>query len=262
MRIARIVVLLVAVAAGGAAYILSRRAPAPSSPAPTVTSIETVGVLVAHGNVDVGHRLVAGDLAWQDWPTASIGTGMIRRSDKPDAITEFTGAVARGTFIAGEPIRQQKLIKSDGSGFMSAILPGGMRAVSVELNEDKRAAGFVLPNDRVDVLLTRKDPEAQKRGTDTLVTETVLTNVRVLAVGQTIEDKEGERSVAGKTSVTLELTSAQAEVFASATENGTVSLSLRSIADSAPGNGTNVTKREVNSMSIVRYGVPSVGTTR
>ncbi|WP_029350531.1 Flp pilus assembly protein CpaB [Bosea sp. 117] len=261
MKIARIVVLMVAVVAGGTAYVLSRRGTV-TAPAPQVTkSVDTVGVLVARRDIDVGRRLTADDLTWQSWPTSSAGDGTIRQTNSPDAIGEYTGAVARGPFFSGEPIRTQKIIKADGSGFLSAILASGMRAVSIEVNEDKRAAGFILPNDRVDVLLTHKDTEAQKRGTDQLVTETVLTNIRVLTVGQTIEEKDGDRSVAGKTPVTLELDPGQAEILASASENGTLSLSLRSIADSAPGTG-GTAKREANSISIVRYGVPSVATSR
>lgn len=261
MKIARVVVLMIAIGAGGVAYVLSRGRPAPVPvPAPVAQSIETVGVLVARRDIGVGQGLVADDLGWQVWPAASAGEGMIRQSDKPDAIKELTGAVARGTFAAGEPIREQKLIRAGGSGFLSAILPEGMRAVSAEVAEDKRAGGFILPNDRVDVMLTRTDPESQKNGTG-LVTETILTNVRVLAIGQVIEDKEGQRAVAGKATATLELSPRQAEILASATENGTLSLALRSLADSSPG-GPGSPEREATSLNIVRYGVPSIATAR
>ena len=261
MKAARIVVLMIAIGAGGVAYVLSRGRPAPApTPAPVAKSIDTVDVLVAKRDIGVGQRLVTDDLGWQNWPLAAAGDGMIRESDRPDAVKDFTGAVARGTFTAGEPIREQKLIRADGSGFLSAILPGGMRAVSAEVAEEKRAGGFVLPNDRVDVMLTRTDPESQKNGTG-LVTETILTNVRVLAIGQVIEDKEGQRSVAGKATATLELSPRQSEILASASENGTLSLALRSLADSSP-NGPGSPEREANSLNIVRYGVPSIATTR
>lgn len=259
MKVARVVVLMIAIGAGGVAYVLSRGRPAPI-PVPVAKSIETVGVLVARRDIGIGQSLNADDLGWQTWPLASASDGMIREADKPDAIKDFTGAVARGTFTAGEPIREQKLIRTGGSGFLSAILPEGMRAVSAEVAEDKRAGGFVLPNDRVDVLLTRTDPESQKNGTG-LVTETILTNVRVLAIGQVIEDKEGQRSVAGKATATLELSPRQSEILASASENGTLSLALRSLADSSP-NGPGSPERDASSLNIVRYGVPSVATTR
>lgn len=261
MKVARIVVLMIAIGAGGVAYVLSRSRPAPApAPAPVAKSIETVGILVAKRDIGIGQSLTTEDLGWQSWPLASAGEGMIREPDKPEAVKDLTGAVARGTFTAGEPIREQKLIRTGGSGFLSAILPEGMRAVSAEVAEDKRAGGFVLPNDRVDVLLTRTDPESQKNGAG-LVTETILTNVRVLAIGQVIEDKEGQRSVAGKATATLELSPRQSEILASASENGTLSLALRSLADSSP-KGPGSPEREASSLNIVRYGVPSVSTTR
>jgi pilus assembly protein CpaB len=261
MKAARIVVLMIAIGAGGVAYVLSRGRPATApAAAPVAKSIDTVDILVAKRDIGVGQRLLIDDLGWQNWPLAAAGDGMIRESNRPDAVKDFTGAVARGTFTAGEPIREQKLIRADGSGFMSAILPEGMRAVSAEVAEEKRAGGFVLPNDRVDVMLTRTDPESQKNGTG-LVTETILTNVRVLAIGQVIEDKEGQRSVAGKATATLELSPRQSEILASASENGTLSLALRSLADSSP-TGPGSPEREANSLNIVRYGVPSIATTR
>lgn len=261
MKAARIVVLMIAVGAGGLAFMLSRGR-STAVPTPASTSMPTVGVLVAHRDIGVGQNLVADDLAWESWPKSTASDVMIRQSDRPDAIVELKGAVARGTFVAGEPIREQKLIKAGGSGFMSAILPSGMRAVSTEVQEDKRAGGFILPNDRVDVLLTRRDPEAQKRSVEAFMTETILTNVRVLAIGQTIEDKEGQRSVAGKAAATLELSPQQAETLAQAGEAGTLSLSLRSLSDSSPSNGDQPPRREASSVSIVRYGVPSIATTR
>ncbi|MFK8253402.1 Flp pilus assembly protein CpaB [Ancylobacter terrae] len=261
MKAARIVVLVVAVAAGGLAFMLSRGR-STAVQAPVATNVTMEGVLVARRDIGVGQNLVADDLVWEQWPKNAVGDVMIRQSARPGAVDELKGAVARGTFVTGEPIREQKLIRAGGSGFMSAILPSGMRAVSTEVQEDKRAGGFILPNDRVDVMLTRKDPEAQKRNVDAFITETVLTNVRVLAIGQTIEDKEGQRSVAGKASATLELTPQQAEILAQASEAGTLALALRSLADSSPSASDHQPKREASSMSIVRFGIPSIATTR
>jgi len=147
---------------------------------------------------------------------------------------------------------------------MSAILPAGMRAISTEISAETGVGGFILPNDRVDVLLTRRDAEAQRRGgTDGFVSETILQDVRVLAIDQTVEEKNGQKVVVGKTA-TLELTPAQTETLAVSRQRGTLSLALRSLADSRP-NATPTEEEQVrrkNSINFVRYGVTSVQTTR
>ena len=166
MKAARIVVLVVAVAAGGAAALLAGRGgdePPPAAPAAR-RSIETVDVLVAKSDIRLGQSIAAQDMQWQIWPTQAASPVFIRKSDKPNAIEELTGAIARAPFVAGEPIREAKLIKANGSGYMAAILPTGMRAVSTEISPETGAGGFILPNDRVDVILSRRDREAEKAG--------------------------------------------------------------------------------------------------
>ena len=153
-------------------------------------------------------------MRWQTWPAAAAGANFIRKNDRPDAIEQLAGSIARAPFVAGEPIREAKLIKAKGSGFMAAILPSGMRAVSTEISPETGAGGFILPNDRVDVILSRRDREAEKAaGVEVHTSETILTNVRVLAIDQTVEEKNGQRVVVGKTA-TLELTPRQAETLA------------------------------------------------
>jgi pilus assembly protein CpaB len=165
------------------------------------------------------------------------------------------GAVARSPFIVGEPIREQKLIKADGSGFMSAILPAGMRAISTEISAETGAGGFILPNDFVDVLLTR----AQN---DQFVSETVLRNVRVLAIDQTIEEKDGQKVVVGKTA-TLELSPRQAETLALSRRRGSLSLALRSLADARPvKDDAEAVEERTGNINFVRYGVTTVQTAR
>src|SRR5690606_3672035 len=154
------------------------------------------------------------------------GDAYITRKAAPDAITDYTGAITRATFTAGEPIRDAKIIKADGgSGFMAAILPSGMRAVSTEISPETGAGGFILPNDRVDVILSRRNRDGDARTSGVPASETILTNVRVLAIDQTVEEKNGQRVVVGKTA-TIELTPRQAEVLAQARQAGTLSLAL------------------------------------
>src|SRR4029078_4171579 len=99
------------------------------------------------------------------------------RTDPPHAAPKCAGISARPPFIAGEPIREPKLVKADGSGFMAAILPTGMRAISTEISAETGAGGFIVPHDRVDVILTKRE-KAQSSGTDVVNSEVILSNVR------------------------------------------------------------------------------------
>ncbi len=169
---------------------------------------------------------------------------------------KLSGSVARAPFIAGEPIKDQKLIKISEGGVMAAILPSGMRAISTPIREETSAGGFILPNDRVDVILSHKIKVGSK---EQPVSEAVLRNVRVLAIGQEIENKDGEKVATGKTA-TLELTPQQAELLALAQSMGEISLSLRSLADADPGQAEPTAKigdANASSVRFLKYGVPS-----
>ncbi len=170
------------------------------------------------------------DLQWQSWPAATASASFIRRDDRADAVTQLTGSIARSPMLAGEPIRDTKLVKGQGSGFMAAILPTGMRAVSTEISPETGAGGFILPNDRVDVILTRRQKNPDNEGKETISSETLLTNVRVLAIDQMVEEKNGQKVVVGKTA-TLELKPRQSETLARARQSGSLSLALRSLVD-------------------------------
>src|SRR5262249_42869088 len=146
---------------------------------------------------------------------AVASTTFIKRSDRPDANNKIAGMIERSPFIAGEPIREPKLVKADGSGFMAAILPTGMRAISTEISAETGAGGFILPNDRVDVILTRRLKNPDKAGPDIVTSEIILPSVRVLAIDQAPKEKDGQNALVGRT-VTLELKPEQAEVLAGA----------------------------------------------
>src|SRR4051794_37315406 len=182
MKTARIVVLAIAVGAGGiAAYLASGSDNKPAPVAP-VAQLPTVDVLIAKSDIGLGQSVRPEDLQWQTWPAATASNIFIRRSEQPDATTQIVGEIARAPFIAGEPIREQKLVKADGSGFMAAILPTGMRAVSTEISPETGAGGFILPNDRVDVILSKREKNSGRNGaSDTVNSEIILTNIRVLA---------------------------------------------------------------------------------
>jgi pilus assembly protein CpaB len=237
MKVARVAVIGVAVVAGLAAAMLTRQLTAPRKAEPAAVAeapaIDTIDVLVAGRDVPMGSTLDAGAFQWQPWPKASVAGAYITKTSRPAAEQDLTGSIARTSFVAGEPINEAKLIRSD-RGFMSAILPAGMRAVATSISADTSAGGFILPNDRVDVIMTRK-VDAGDGGPDRFVTETVLSNVRVLAIDQTIGEKDGEKVVVGQTA-TLELTAEQAQILTvaqqmSGGQSQKLTLALRSLAD-------------------------------
>jgi pilus assembly protein CpaB len=256
MNTARIAVLAIALGAGGiAAYLASGSSERPAQPQP-VAQIQTVDILVAKSDIGLGQSVKPDDLQWQAWPAATSGS-FISRASKADAIKEITGSIARSPFIAGEPIRDQKLVKADGSGFMAAILPQGYRAVSTEISPETGAGGFILPNDHVDVLLTKRDKSPDGKGADIAVSEVILSNIRVLAIDQAPKEKEGSSALVGRT-VTLELKPEQTETLARSRQSGTLSLALRSIADIKTNEKPQeLTDKRGESLNVIRYGVAS-----
>src|ERR1700716_91424 len=259
MYTARIVVLTIALNAGGVAAYLASGSDNKSLQTEPVVQLRTADVLVARSDIGLGQSVAPEDLQWQTWPDATTSNSFIRRNERPDATTQIVGSIARAPFIAGEPIREPKLVKANGSGFMAAILPTGMRAISTEISPETGAGGFILPNDRVDVILSRREKNASRpNAPDAVVSEVILPNVRVLAIDQAPKEKDGQNSVVGKT-VTLELRPEQAETLARSRQTGTLSLALRSIADR--NMVENVTDdqpaKRGESVNVVRYGVQS-----
>jgi pilus assembly protein CpaB len=265
MKAARVVVLTVAIAAGGVAAMLAGRGDkTPEVKAPEAPKSATVDILVAKSDIPMGQTLSPRDMQWQAWPASTTGGKFIRKAEQPDAIESLAGNIARAPFVAGEPIRQAKLVNAKGSGYMAAILPTGMLAIATQISAESGAGGFILPNDHVDVILTRRDREAEKQsGTEVHTSEIILTNVRVLAIDQNVQEKDGQKVFIGKTA-TLELAPKQAESLALAQQLGSISLALRSITDAARENpksedapGTNRT-----GVNVVRFGVSTMTTPR
>ena len=264
MKAARLVVLGVAIAAGGvAAYLASHgRNPAPLEPAKApVMALETVEVLIAKADLSRGDVIASNEIGWQVWPKTSTNGNFIVKSARSNAVKEFTGAIVRVPVQAGQPIFDPMVVLAKGSGFLAAILPKGMRAVAMDITAESDAGGFILPEDHVDILLTRHDKAAEKiTGNEKIVTDTILRNVRVLAVDQAVEEKSGQKVVVGRTA-TVELTPQQAETLAMAHQQGTLSLALRSLVDSqssTPEGGE--TRDHAPSMQTVRFGVSTVTT--
>jgi pilus assembly protein CpaB len=254
MKPARIIVLVIALVAGGIAALLASRSDPPPVEAPTA-QLDTVDVLVAATDIGLGSAVSGQELRWQTWPTASAGPTFIRKNERPDAINQLAGAISRQPFAAGEPIREAKLIFAKGSGYMAAILPAGMRAVSTEISAETGAGGFILPNDHVDVLLSRRDKDVENPA----ISETILSNVRVLAIDQNVEEKNGQRVVVGKTA-TLELAPRQAETLGRARQMGTLSLALRSLVDFDKKDVVDDNGDRRGGINVVRFGVTTTTT--
>ncbi len=259
MNRARIVVLAIAAGAGLTALYLASGSDNSAPPAP-VAQLPTVDILIAKSDIGLGQTVKPEDLQWQTWPAATASNSFMRRDNKADAIKDVAGAIARAPFIAGEPIRDAKLVKADGSGFMAAILPTGMRAISTEISPETGAGGFILPNDRVDVLLSKREKSPRDGAPDTVESEVILANIRVLAIDQAPKEKDGANALVGKT-VTLELKPEQTETLARARQAGTLSLALRSIADvNAVETKTDDSNKRGETVNVIRYGVANQAT--
>jgi len=262
MNRTQIIVAGVTVAAFGAAYFLFNGAP-PPTPQPVVQAgpkVETDDVLIAAQDIPVGAQIADGVTAWQPWPKPAVSEFMIAKSAGPDAMAEVNGLLTRISFLRGEPIRRDKLVKAGAGGFMSAILPEGMRAVAIKIDNsgDSSAGGFILPNDRVDVIRIARDDDATKaKGVEVDRAQTILSNVRVLAIGQNVQEENGKKVVTGA-NATLELDERQAEIVVLAQHEGNANLhlALRSLVDSAGPVETNVESSGAKGLTVVRFGSP------
>lgn len=236
MKAARLVVMLGALAAAGGAGVLALNLAnrEPETQIVEVQSeprVETEDVLVAADDVSLGSGMSPKQVRWQQWPKASLAGDFVLRSGDPDGVEKIEGAIARASFYKGEPIRESKLVRSD-RGYMSAILPSGQRAIATAISTETSAGGFILPNDKVDVILTRRSKSDQGEG---FLTETILENVRILAIDQTVEEKDGESVVVGQTA-TLQLSPREAEILTAAQQMADrLTLTLRSVEDSKGG---------------------------
>ena len=227
MPVSRLLVLALSLTAGGgAAWLTTTREPQVEQITMSATAApsEHAEILVAATDLEQRRRLGPEDLEWRSWPKDALHEGYITRSARPEAVDELGGKLVRVSMLAGEPVRSEKVSASD-TGYLSALLTPGKRAVSVKISAESTAGGFILPDDRVDVLHT-VIPDGRAGG----VTRTVVTNVRVLAIDQQITAPEANAVATAKTA-TLELAPGQAEIVSAAEANGALSLALRSSAD-------------------------------
>jgi pilus assembly protein CpaB len=231
MRARTLILFFVALVLAGGTAVLVRTWMAQQKPIAEAAPVPVPqkSVLVARGATARGQILKPGDLAWQAWPDGGVDRAYIQSGAKP--IETFAGWVARDPLGPGEPVTEAKIVAPGSRGFLAAALRPGMRAVSVPVTPTSGIAGFVFPGDQVDILITQTLP-ADKKGEQQphRAAETVLHDVRVIAVDQKLDSKGGEAIVAH--TATLEVTPKQSEMIAVANEMGKLSLSLRSLAAS------------------------------
>jgi pilus assembly protein CpaB len=233
MRGRTLILFILALAlAGGTAmmmrsWLAQRETAIAAAPAPTTPPAPQQSVMVARTPIVRGQILKPSDLGWQIWPAAEINKAYILSGSK--TVEDFAGWVAREPFVAGEPIIEPKIVSPGDRGFLAAVLRPGMRAVSVPVTATSGISGFVFPGDQVDILITHPLPASGNGGgLQHKAAETVLRDVRVIAIDQSLSGKGGE-PVLAKTA-TLEVTPKQSEIIAVATEMGKLSLSLRPLA--------------------------------
>ena len=245
----RLIILVVAAAAAVGAALLVRNmssqpAPQSSNSEPVViereVEVSSTKVLVSRGDMRIGTLLTPDDFRWADWPEKAIHGGYFTQEHNADAIEELSGSVVKTALMAGEPIAAQKIVKKGETGFMAALLRPGMRAISVEISPETASAGFILPDDRVDVILTYEIEVLTERGpSETTLTRTVIENARVLAIDQIFGEMDGAAVLTGSTA-TLELEPRQAELLAHSGRLGRISLALRSVADANENDGATI----------------------
>jgi pilus assembly protein CpaB len=224
--------MIVALGAAFGVNQMMRGSASPSAKAAATGQIDGPKVLVATRALPVGTILTADALRFQPWPQDLVKPDQYYTEGRAD-LSALAGSVVRVAVTAGAPVTKGALVDPQDRGFLAAALGAGMRAVTVPLSADQGVAGFVFPGDRVDLLLTLTLEDEENNNAKLYTTETIVRNLRVLAVDQrsTPTDENGASTPALYATVTLEATPRIAESIAVARTTGTVSLALRSIAD-------------------------------
>jgi pilus assembly protein CpaB len=237
MGLRRIIVLLIALVAAGGAAMYARSWVASQQVVQTVVAPapkeESHEVLVADSDLPAGTFVKPQHLRWQRWPTDDVPDSYVLKGVRSDQ--DMIGAVVRKRIAASEPIIDGAVVKPGERGFLAAVLEPGMRAVSVPINPTSANSGLIFPGDRVDLILTQSLVTSEADGSVRRVSETVLDNIRIIAMGTDTSDdpRQGQSNEKAKTA-TFEVTPQQAEKVALLTELGKLSLSLRSLAAATP----------------------------
>lgn len=263
MKRAQLIGIGVAATAGILAFVMLKgMVSQPTVEKRVEVEVNSTEVMVARRDIALGEITNDGLFRWQTWPADAVTPSFITRKTNRREVAKLSGSIARAPILAGEPITKQKLVAAGQGGVLAAILPKGMRAISTEIKEETAAGRLILPNDHVDVILIRR--QRGRSGKDEFFSDTLFENVRVLAIGQQLQNKDAKKSSGnvGKTA-TLELTPRQAEQLALANSMGEISLALRSVSDlnrdgKGPKDGMALNKKRTGSgVRVLRYGVSS-----
>lgn len=302
MKPARIIVICIAAVAAIGLALVVRAMGSPSKTPTAVATAAAVPVkpmakvLVAAKDLQPGQRLTEADLSWKEWPVDEVNPAFITDGSVPipaagaaaapaatgerpqgavasvtraasnlatgGAKADYVGSVVREPILAGEPIISRKIVRAGDSGYMAAYLEPGMRAMAIRVTVETAAGGFILPGDRVDVLLTREttlsNMGAQEGDRSKFASSTVMQNIKVLAIDQSTRAGDDEQAVVGATA-TLEVGPRDAEALALAKSEGELSLVLRSYADTGgPSGRVAAPSRQSSAVRVYRGGSPEV----
>ena len=283
------IVLIAAVSAIGLAVVMQKVIGGKPAPAPVVQAAAPVGkpmtqVLVAKRDLAIGERLTAADVTWQAWPSDTVNAAFITNGAAVPVPTKATakaakavgdvaegmvggvtpekaveGAIVRDPILAGEPITPRKIVRGGEGGYLSVVLSPGKRAVAVPVTSETAVGGFILPGDRVDVIQTREAQavgEGEGGGAKHIIAETIIQNVRVLALDQTTAAEKDAKTIVASTA-TLEVGPVEAEALAKAKAAGPVTLTLRAYTDLGGPSGLAVASQESAVVRINRGGQTS-----
>jgi pilus assembly protein CpaB len=293
MGATRIAILATAaLAAIGIALIVRQMASHHAGPPPAVAQVVEAAkpmtqVLVAKRDLPVGARLAAGDLGWQAWPAEAVNPVYITDGQAPVAppadaaamararagqaakaaeaavggavgpMEQVYGSIVREAVLGNEPITKAKLVRGGEGGYMAVVLRPGMRAMAVPINVSGAAGGFILPGDRIDVMQGHAVEGGAAGGRSGFTAQTLLRNIRVLAIDQTTQAPKSGQSLIGAVA-TLEVPAQDAEVLVRAKAQGEVTLVLRSYSDTGGSSGRGeVSTQDLGSVRIIRNGQPS-----
>lgn len=287
----RIIIVLAIAAIGAIGLALIVGAMTKHKPSPTQVVIASAApaqpmakVLVAKHDLSVGTRLGANDLAWQDWPADAVNPAYItdgqgarvapvggaaaladqaKQTAKAAAqvvvggngpMQQLYGSIVRAEILANEPIINAKLVRGGEGGYMAVVLQPGMRAVAVPMSVNTDAGGFILPGDRVDVVQARPADATANGGRAGFVAQTLLRNIRVLAIDQNAQAPKGPQQSQVGSTATLEVAAADSEVLARAKAQGEVILALRPYSDAGGPSGRGAAGLDSGQVRIFRSG--------
>jgi pilus assembly protein CpaB len=232
----RILLIIMALLVAGVAVFLTQlalRGSAGRRGGATTQAVKTqppTQVLVAKTELFAGDLVKPTDLAWQNWPEGPVPTGY--QVSTAARLQDFVGAVATGHLAPGDPITLAHIVKTGDRSFMAAVLKPGDRAVTVNVTPASGQAGFLAPGDRVDLILTQTVQAGGANGASHHVSETILRNIRVVGLDQTLSDKRDDKKAPSvPKTATLEVSPKQAEIVSVANDLGVLSLILDSVAD-------------------------------